>query len=105
MLFSHAIGVDFFHDSGAGGIIGQNIWRQIPLVIENESKLQSEPAEENTIHKLIKRINLPPGMDKDRILIWQKRRYLYIQSFDEEQTCWNYFDPDTWYRSQIAVRS
>ena len=70
LLFLMPLALIFFMTLALQGVYADKIYeRQIPLVIENESKLPKANLLEEKIqsHKLIKRINLPPGMDKDRI--------------------------------------
>jgi ABC-2 type transport system permease protein len=84
--------------------------RQIHLAIENESNSPKANLLEEKIksHKLIQRIDLPQGMDRDRIFEYGKADALVVipKGFDEgTKPVEIYFDPvlDTGYK--IAVRS
>jgi ABC-2 type transport system permease protein len=111
LLFLMPLALIFFMTMALKGVYTDKILeRQIPLVIENESKLPKANLLEQKIqsHKLIQRINLPRGMDRDRIFEYGKAQVLVIipKGFDEgAKPVEIYFDPvlDTGYK--IAVRS
>ncbi|MFA5321678.1 MAG: ABC transporter permease [Smithella sp.] len=111
LLFLMPLALIFFMTLALKGVYTDKILeRQISLVIENESKLPKANLLENKIqsHKLIKRVALPHGMDKDRIFEYGRAEALVIipKGFDEgAKPVEIYFDPvlDTGYK--IAFRS
>jgi ABC-2 type transport system permease protein len=111
LLFLMPLALIFFMTLALKGVYAEKIYeRQIPLVIENESKSSKANMLEEKImsHKLIKRVNLPQGMDRDRIFEYGKVQVLVVipKGFDEgAKPVEIYFDPvlDTGYK--IAVRS
>jgi len=93
------------------GLYADKIYeKQIPTVIENESNSPKANLLEKKIllNKLIKRVELPPDMDKDRIFEYGEAQVLVVipKGFEEgTKPVELYFDPvfDTGYK--IAVRS
>ena len=111
LLFLMPLALIFFMTLALKEVYADKIYeRQIPLVIENESKSTKANLLEKKIqsHKLIKRIDLPPGMDKDRIFEYGKAQVLIIipKGFDEgTKPVEIYFDPVLDTGHKVAVRS
>lgn len=111
LLFFMPLALIFFMTLAYKGVYADKIYeKQIPTVIENESKLAKANLLEQKItsNKLIKKVDLPAGFDKDRIFEKGKAQVLVVipKGFDEGvKPIEIYFDPvfDTGYK--IAVRS
>jgi len=111
LLFFMPLALIFFMTLAYKGVYADKIYeKQIPTVIENESQSPKANLLEQKIqsNKLIKRVDLPPGFDKDRVFEQGKAQVLVIipKGFDEGAKPMEiYFDPvfDTGYKT--AVRS
>ena len=111
LLFLMPLALIFFMTLAFKGLYADKIYeKQIPMVIENECNSPKANLLEQKIqsHKIIKRVELPPGMDKDRIFEYGKAQVLVIipKGFEEgTRPVEIYFDPvfDTGYK--VAVRS
>ena len=111
LLFFMPLALIFFMTLAFKGVYADKIYeKQIPLVIENECNSPKANLLEQKIqsNKMIKRVELPPDMDKDRIFEYGKAQVLVIipKGFEEgTRPVEIYFDPvfDTGYK--VAVRS
>jgi len=111
LLFLMPLALIFFMTLAFKGVYADKIYeKQIPTMIENESKTPKANLLEQKItsNKLIKRVELPPGVDKDRIFEQGKAQVLVVipGGFEEGTSPVEiYFDPvfDTGYK--VAVRS
>ncbi|MGB5217244.1 MAG: ABC transporter permease [Smithella sp.] len=111
LLFLMPLALIFFMTLAFKGVYADKIYeKQIPLVIENECKSPKANLLEQKIqsNKMIKRVDLPPDMDKDRIFENGKAQVLVVipKGFEEGTSPVElYFDPvfDTGYK--VAVRS
>ncbi|MFZ3055858.1 MAG: ABC transporter permease [Smithella sp.] len=111
LLFIMPLALIFFMSLAYKGVYADKIYeKQIPTVIENESKSPKANLLEQKIssNKLIKRVELPSDLDKDRIFEKGKAQVLVVipKGFDEgAKPVEIYFDPvfDTGYK--VAVRS
>lgn len=111
LLFIMPLALIFFMSLAYKGVYADKIYeKQIPTIIENESKSPKANLLEQKIqsNKLIKRVELPSGLDKDRIFEKGKAQVLIVipKGFEEgTKPVEIYFDPvfDTGYK--VAVRS
>ena len=111
ILFFMPLALIFFMTLAYKGVYADKIYeKKITTVIENECKSPKANMLEKKIqsNKMIKRIELPPGFDKDRVFEQGKAQVLIVipKGFEEgTRPVELYFDPvfDTGYK--IAVRS
>ena len=111
LLFLMPLALIFFMTLAYKGVYADKIYeKQIPTMIENAGKTPKANLLEQKIasNKLIKRVELPSGTDKDRIFEQGKAQVLVVipRGFEEGTSPVEiYFDPvfDTGYK--VAVRS